>query len=404
MVATVDDGSATYYNPAGLANIKEHQFDLSASVYALRFYHESAFLHTVGGASRDASVTEFVTAPTAITYVRQLADDVSLGLGYFLPQTENFLLRESLSASESGLDSTWTFDARSSTAEYWFSGGLGFHLAPNVRFGVAVHAIYAQETLSSSLLGSVAQGGLVEKVIQSSSFSTSTRFSAEIGLGLQVDLTDALVVGVSVRSPRLALYESDDESTTGVVGASNGLVTGLGAFTDRPTSSSASFGFEALGRYNAGLSYAAGLATLSAEFDLQPGYTSRGLEVDTSFTWNARAGCMLDFDPALAIGVGAFTDRGPETVRPGDPLVTRTHFYGGTAGVEVRDILRLLGDTSEERLTLSTVFAFRYAYGSGIAAAFEVSPAAPVDGLIGVSRSDLTIHEFSLHVGSSIRF
>ncbi|MEZ4257256.1 MAG: hypothetical protein R3A78_16320, partial [Polyangiales bacterium] len=104
VVATVDDGSATYYNPAGLANIKEHQFDLSASVYALRFYHESAFLHTVGGASRDASVTEFVTAPTAITYVRQLADDVSLGLGYFLPQTENFLLRESLSASESGLD------------------------------------------------------------------------------------------------------------------------------------------------------------------------------------------------------------------------------------------------------------------------------------------------------------
>src|SRR5512139_2442862 len=37
-LATVDDGSATWYNPAGLVHAQSTHVDVSASVYALRLY------------------------------------------------------------------------------------------------------------------------------------------------------------------------------------------------------------------------------------------------------------------------------------------------------------------------------------------------------------------------------
>lgn len=64
VVATVSDGSAAYYNHAGLASVTRDRFDVNAAAYGLRIYSVPNFLSTTDGGRVDTSVTEVVTIPT----------------------------------------------------------------------------------------------------------------------------------------------------------------------------------------------------------------------------------------------------------------------------------------------------------------------------------------------------
>src|SRR6186713_963333 len=77
VTASVRDGSATFNNPAGLANADRSSIDVSASAYSVRFYHAPRFLSVDSGASQDASVKEFLAIPTEIAYLRRLGEGVS---------------------------------------------------------------------------------------------------------------------------------------------------------------------------------------------------------------------------------------------------------------------------------------------------------------------------------------
>src|SRR5688572_20639403 len=70
--ATVTDASAIWYNPAGLGGDQRDKIDVSATAYSLRRYLVPRFLSTTSGAARDGSITEFVSVPTQIAYVRRI--------------------------------------------------------------------------------------------------------------------------------------------------------------------------------------------------------------------------------------------------------------------------------------------------------------------------------------------
>jgi hypothetical protein len=55
--ATVTDGSATWYDPAGLGAIDRDQVDVSGTVYTLRFYSASDFIAARSGESDDLHVS-----------------------------------------------------------------------------------------------------------------------------------------------------------------------------------------------------------------------------------------------------------------------------------------------------------------------------------------------------------
>lgn len=65
--ATVMDGSASWYNPAGLGAIDRDQVDVSGTVYTLRVYAASDFLALQSGESDDASVVEFLAVRYAFS-------------------------------------------------------------------------------------------------------------------------------------------------------------------------------------------------------------------------------------------------------------------------------------------------------------------------------------------------
>lgn len=70
VVASVNDGSALWYNPAGLALVGDDSVDVSASAFALRRYEIPAFITADDGTRSDASFNEIVTIPSALTFVR----------------------------------------------------------------------------------------------------------------------------------------------------------------------------------------------------------------------------------------------------------------------------------------------------------------------------------------------
>ena len=81
VTATVVDGSALWYNPAGLAAARVDTVDVSGSAFVLRTYHAKELLSGADGSNSDAKVTEIVSVPSALTFVRKLAPGLNVGAG-----------------------------------------------------------------------------------------------------------------------------------------------------------------------------------------------------------------------------------------------------------------------------------------------------------------------------------
>src|SRR5262245_36969859 len=127
-VATADDGSAVWYNPAGLGGIGRTTVDVSGTVYTLRFYSTDELLSTTTGASTGANVTEFVSIPTQIAFTRPLGEKVTLGLGYFVPRTSNIVLREQLAVGSEANGGEWQVALSAATAEQVLGAAIGAEL------------------------------------------------------------------------------------------------------------------------------------------------------------------------------------------------------------------------------------------------------------------------------------
>lgn len=83
VTAIVSQGSALWYNPAGLMHIRENSVDLSLSAYSLRLYRIPNALESASGVTSSGNATEAIIIPAAATYVRTTGSGVRLGFGVF---------------------------------------------------------------------------------------------------------------------------------------------------------------------------------------------------------------------------------------------------------------------------------------------------------------------------------
>src|SRR5689334_6656206 len=208
--AFVRDSSAIWYDPAGLGGIERDQVDVSGTVYTLRFYRVPSFIVATSGASDDAHVGEFVSIPTQIAYVRALSPGLVLGLGYFVPQATNLVLREQLRVDDDSGQSAWQVAVANASTLHNAAAALGFALAPGVRFGVGLIGSYQAQSQSASVFSTVGPPEQTTAVFSTTAIGTSSRVGLELTAGLQLDLTPRLALGVAVRSPRLQLMRSSN--------------------------------------------------------------------------------------------------------------------------------------------------------------------------------------------------
>src|SRR5688500_7954060 len=125
VAAAVRDGSAAWYNPAGLGGVERDQIDASASVYTLRAYSAPAYLSAVGGESEDAAVREFFSVPSQVAYERRLAPGLGLGLAYFAPKSTNLLLRQQLVTGSEETGSRWQLTLAQTEIQHRLVAALG---------------------------------------------------------------------------------------------------------------------------------------------------------------------------------------------------------------------------------------------------------------------------------------
>lgn len=405
VAATVSDGSATYYNPAGLGAVTRSGVDVSASGYVLRHYQAARFLQTPDGATKDASVTEFVAVPTQVAYVRRLTPGVSLGLGYYVPRAGDVVLRERVISSEGARSSSAALDLRVSDATYVLGAAVGARVAPTWRLGVGLYAIYENQIESAAIFGATMQDAVSQSATHFGVLGTYTRVATEPRLGVQWDVSPEITLALSAAGPRLQVLRSGEESVSlSVTDLSAAPDRQLMTFSEREPSRGESLGVSALGRYALAMAYHVGSSIVRAELDVQPGYTSARTQVDRRSTWNVRAGWTWRVAESTSVGLGVFSDRGTNRDRGDASGASRTDFYGASAGIELSDILRLLDVERADSLILSTVFAVRYAYGRGFEGGLRLGAGDDLESLVEPVRSTLTVHELNLHVGSALYF
>ncbi len=404
VTASVGDGSAAFNNPAGLASADRSSIDVSGSVYCLRFYRASRFLGLDGGPSKDASVTEFLAIPTEIAYLMRLADGIALGLGYFVPRSSDFVLRENLDVNEPSQKSNFGLNLRQSRSDYLLVAALGARVAPRLRVGFSLAAALENEVSAAALFGSVTRPMSSEKSLQSDEFTTRWSVGMELDVGAQWEVTPALTVGVALRGPRVRVWQTvDGRTNTSAAAVEPGLDPVLLTASTPVLPNGNTFALVRAGRYIAGMALRLGAGMLSVDADVQPGLHLDGAGVDRRFTLNARAGYVYEITPHLLLGAGIFSDRATEP--QGFSLVgAQGDFYGGTLGLEINNVHRLAPGEQAQSLQLSSVFALRYATSAGTTTKLRAHPDEQVPLLFEEARGGIAVHEIAFHVGSALYF
>ena len=405
VVSTVNDGSALWYNPSGLARAKNDSVDVGASAFALRKYNIPAAIAADDGTRADASFTEIVTIPSALTFVRRMNERTVVGLGLFASQLYDFTLRSSFEVTDPSADLRFRIQTVGSAeiARYHLAGGVGVALARGLTLGVALVGDYADSAQSQRISSDAAVTGMAFASAVNSALVQQKVLGFHLRAGLGYRPVEGLSLGLSVESPGFYFYRNQrvTQFANFTNLAADGGPTLDSAFED-VTTKSVSLGLYAPVRVRLGAALQFGRVTLALEGDMQPKLEDKTLDVKREFVWNLRAGGQVTINEHVRLGAGLFTDRSADA--KDEVGAGKVHFYGGTLGGEYQNQRWLEsspGETKRAALTFSSTVALRYAYGTGKFAGtyvplsnFEIQDAA----------TEIDVHELTLHIGSGLYF
>ncbi|MCH2108283.1 MAG: outer membrane protein transport protein, partial [Polyangiaceae bacterium] len=201
VTATIADGAAGYYNPAGLAHNHRPTLDASASVYGIRLVNSTGLLEDQVGTKSDTDFIDWVLIPSAVAYTREVSPRLNLSFGVFVPRATDTVLRARLRTFDGA---EWRNTARVENTDYHFTLSGGYAALPNLRLGASLVVIYSTQIESYQFAGG--QTGLDTSTFGFSETYESSQYGMAMLFGVQWDITKDLVFGASVRTPTLSLY------------------------------------------------------------------------------------------------------------------------------------------------------------------------------------------------------
>lgn len=404
VVSSVNDGSALWYNPAGLARAGRDSVDVGASAFALRRYRMPGLITADGGRGGDASFTEIVSIPSALTYVRRYGKSVA-GLGLFASQVGDYTLRASLNVPIGAVvDGQLRVLLNEERARYHLAGGWATRLPHGFGFGASLFGDYYDQSSFAQVSAQYAAASNPVGVAVSSAYTTSKALGLHLRVGMTYDPRPNLRFGLSVESPGVYFYRSTRETSIETQTAldEQGALQLATQSVDRSTSQGG-LGLYTPVRVRIGGSGELAGASWSLEGDVQSRVHDTGIDVDRKFVWNLRAGSRFRLNERLQLGVGLFTDRGSDKTDQWG--AGNSNFYGATVGGQYETVRWLASrDGSGDKraaLTFSSTVALRYAVGFGKLPGERIT----MPDYESITRAvDITVQEITLHLGSGIYF
>ena len=400
--AVTADGSAMWYDPAGIAAVTRGQLDLSGSATVLRIAQTPSLLSsTTTGRSADGGYLEVIGIPSAVTLVRLLEPRLAFGFGIFTPQLTNHTDRVGLIDDTAGLRSQWQLVQQENTQSTYAGLSLGYQVSSNFRIGGTLFGLYRQETRSTHFFGGATDASMTDVFVTGqSSLSSLQSVGLELAVGMQWDVVPGLTLAATVRSPDVqlgSLYRSTSAMITATRGGdlvfdpmdTSGLVPNVGVVA--PT------------HLRLGMAWRVRNAWLGIDADIAHELFVPELDIDRRWVANVHVGGRYWIDENASIGAGLFTDVSPtRQIRAYGQ--TQIDFFGGSLGVEIHTPHTLGPHEQAATIVFAQTFALRYAVGVGQIGGLAFDDAMPSMQSSQVQITPTTVHELSLHLGSALYF
>jgi len=387
VTATISDGTAAWYNPAGLAQLQRPSLDLNASVYGFNWISAQDLLTVPDGTQKGATVIDWVLLPSALSYSRVLSPRVVGSFGIFIPKTSDFTLQEYVADSQG---TRWTVGFDRLQKEYDYILTTAIRMSDTLRVGIALHGIYIS-TEETTQIGAGNAGDDSAPFLVDTSHRTTGDYGLRIGLGVQWTPRADVDAGISLQTPTL----------TGLRQVSSSSLTASTADGGSPEFGSTSEnGLKSVWELSTPLSVRAGIAfTRDRAQLLVDGTLTSSLESDESVlsrNWhgNARVACLWRVSDQLSSGMGVFSDLNA-TKEPA------ANYIGVAGGVRLSSHYRI--EEGARPLTFITTLGGRYAYGFGQIAGVRVSAEGE-----SLTREEQAVtaraHELAFNLGWAVTF
>ena len=400
LVTRVRDGSALWYNPAGLAEAQAiKSFDLSGSAFLLRHYSASNLLVSPEADAETASFLELLVVPSVLAFVRPLSDRLTGAFAVFVNDANDLTLQSTVTIPGDRGPTEWLF-ATSSVATLYHAGpGIGWKVTDTLSLGASVFVVYARSLESVQLAGGIPSetesGGFV--AVTSRTDQSWMGFRGVVGA--QWAPAERVRLGISITGPAWVVYRRFTDAQVASAFATENEASA--PFLPETTEGS-EFLFATFAplRVRAGASYEASTWWLAVEADLQPGISNEELQIDRRAVWNARIGGGLHVGDSVSFGGGLFTDLSADD-DPQEFGEAQINYLGFSGGIQYDSRLDLATNESAEKLEFTTTIGIRYAHGRGDLAGLRT---AAVDQELEIVDGSLRVNEFTLHIGSALFF
>lgn len=385
--ATVSDGSAAYYNPAGLANDTGDTVDINASMYGFALTEVNGVLVLPDGTSLDSDVLDWQLVPSALSYVRQLSDGVRVSFSVFIPQSSDFVLR---SAATSSNGSQWALTVQEVSNLYNFTVAMGFEVTPKLRLGFSVVGMY-ESSYFAMQIGAGTTGPDVS-ALHYSEISSVADYGLQLAFGAQWDATDRLTFGATLVSPMLRGFtHAANTNITTTAGPTLGEDSTVYADLDGVDGE---WDFISPMELRLGFGYRFDHGQVAVDGDLDTPVRNADPSYDRNWSGNVRAGGFYDLNDSFALGGGLFTDLGAQTT-------SRRDYLGASFGVRFTSRYEL---KDGRVMTFSTVLGGRYAYGWGELEGMTIALDPTGEPTFGTSAGAFRAHELAANLGSALNY
>lgn len=390
VTATIGDGTAAYYNPAGLARSTRQTLDLNASAYGFSLVTADRLFTLPDGTERGATVLDWQLLPSALSYTRQLTPNLVGGFGIFTPHSTDV----DLSTSATQADGTrWAFAFDDEKTEHNYLVSLALRVREDLRVGISCGVVHIAFEQKSHVTAGQPDEANAPSFLDTS-HSTQADFGARASVGVQWSPRRRVELGLSLQTPTLSIVRHSDESFASTSFAPTedapltdyaaGRVRSLRGVWAQSTPFNARFG----------VAVSVGRTQLLFDGSAASALRSKNDEFDRRWIGNARVAAHVRLTEALEWGVGAFTDL------DGSPH-TRLHFVGVAGGVRMNHDYHV--QEGARALTFFTTLALRYAYGWGRAPSidFRLSDSA---ASFRRSTTGMQSHEVGFNLGGGVNF